>query len=96
MSPGSFDAYRSRFQVPIRVSALTVRQSFHLSPPACLRKYYDCITQTIFMCKNVQHLHRTLRTDGHIASDWVLADLTGLLLDFLFKEGQGKCLHFAV
>lgn len=48
------------------------------------------------MCKNVQHLDKTLRTDGHIASDWVLADLTGLLLDFLFKEGQGKCLHFAV
>lgn len=90
-------ACRSRSQVPVRVSVRAARQSLHLTPPASLRKYYDCITQTIFMCKKRSNIYTgTPRTDGHIASDWVLADLTGLLLDFLFKEGQGKCLHSAV
>lgn len=39
------------------------------TPPACLRKYYDCITQTIFMCKKVQYVDMTLRRDAQMASD---------------------------
>lgn len=64
----------------------SVRQSCHLSPPASTRKYYDCITQTIFTCKNVPRPHKTLRTDGHITSDGVLAHLNGTFAWFFYLK----------
>lgn len=64
----------------------SVRQSCHLSPPASTRKYYDCIKQTIFTCKNVPRPHETLRTDGHITSDGVLAHLNGTFAWFFYLK----------